>query len=114
GESPGDPLAGGGRIEGEKLAFTRRATPRAQAVDHRPGEARLVVPLTMEHDLGAFGRTGAQPPGKFRVTVQWPGPGPVGHHEQRGGHPTLDAELPEAPDVSRQCRRDIVNRDEDA
>src|SRR4051794_25697962 len=91
GEPPSDPLTGTGRIEGEKLAFIRGATPCAQAVTHRPGEPCFIVPLTMEHDLGALGRPGAQPPGKFRVAVEWPGAVPVGHHEQRGDDPTLDA-----------------------
>src|SRR5712691_5268752 len=54
GEPPGDPLAGGRRVEGEKLTFTRRAAPRAQAVAYRPREPRLIMPFTVEDDLGAF------------------------------------------------------------
>ena len=48
-------------VEREELAFARRPAPGAERVAEPARRTRLVVPLAVEHDLGALGRAGPQP-----------------------------------------------------
>ena len=102
------------RHQGQELALARGWRRGAHAVAESPGQADLVVPLAMEHDLRTVRGPRAEPVHERRIGLERPGAMPIGHDQERWPNAAPDAQRPEPGDPVRQRGRDVMDGDEQA